>query len=64
MRASVATLAAVFAFALSGCGGGHDPAVRIGVLADCTGGLAAFNDRELASAALPLLVRGARLAGA
>jgi branched-chain amino acid transport system substrate-binding protein len=64
MRASVATLAAVFAFALSGCAGGDEHAVRIGVLADCTGGLAAFNDLELASAELPLLVRGARLAGA
>ena len=63
MRASVATLAAVFAFALGGCAGGDDRPVRIGVLADCTGGFAAFNDLELASAELPLLVRGARLAG-
>src|SRR5919198_4130076 len=62
MRASVAGLVAVLAFALAGCGGERRP-IKMGVLADCTGFLAGFNDLELASAELPLLERGGRLDG-
>jgi branched-chain amino acid transport system substrate-binding protein len=64
MRPSLAGLLVLVALALVGCGGGGKHPIRIGVLADCTGGLGAFNDLELASAELPLLERGARLAGA
>jgi branched-chain amino acid transport system substrate-binding protein len=63
MRASVAGLAAVLVVALTGCGGNGRPVVKIGVLADCTGFLAGFNDLELASAELPVLERGGRLDG-
>ncbi|MDQ3879509.1 MAG: ABC transporter substrate-binding protein [Chloroflexota bacterium] len=59
MRASVVALACLSAFAAAGCR--SEPAIRIGVLSDCTGGLAAFRDLELASAELPFLERGARL---
>jgi branched-chain amino acid transport system substrate-binding protein len=58
---AVAALAA--ALTLSACGARDSDAVRIGVLADCTGGLGAFRDVMLAAAELPLLERGARLAG-
>jgi branched-chain amino acid transport system substrate-binding protein len=53
-------VAATFA---AGCGGGGSHAVRIGVLADCTGGFGAFRDVMLAGAELPLIERGARPAG-
>src|SRR5947208_1401471 len=46
----------------AGCGGGPGP-VRIGVLSDCVGLFGAYNDVTLAAAELPLLERGARLAG-
>jgi branched-chain amino acid transport system substrate-binding protein len=61
MRASAAALAAAFALALAACGGGNERAVRIGVLADCTGGLGTFHELELSAAELPLLERGGRL---
>src|ERR671936_295043 len=63
-RAMWRSLGALAAAALlaAGCGGGGHP-VRIGVLADCTGGFAPFRDLELATAELPLLERGARLSG-
>jgi branched-chain amino acid transport system substrate-binding protein len=66
MRASVGGSLAALALALvvTACGGGGNRAIKIGVLADCTGVLAAFNDLELASAEVPLLERGARPRGA
>lgn len=63
MQRNLAALLCLVALALAGCGGGGERAIKIGVLADCTGGLGAFNELELASAELPLLERGARLTG-
>ncbi len=63
MRRNLVALLGFVALALVGCGGSGERAIRIGVLADCTGGLGAFNELELASAELPLVERGARLTG-
>jgi branched-chain amino acid transport system substrate-binding protein len=63
MRRNLVALLSFVALALVGCGGSDERAIRIGVLADCTGGLGAFNELELASAELPLVERGARLTG-
>src|SRR5205823_8972174 len=61
-RQCAALAAATAVLLAAGCGGGRDP-VRIGVLADCTGVFASFGDLVLAAAELPLLERGAQLAG-
>jgi branched-chain amino acid transport system substrate-binding protein len=61
-RALVLAAVLPLALAAAGCGGGRDP-VRIGVLADCQGPLRGFEDGEVSAAELPLLRRGARLAG-
>jgi branched-chain amino acid transport system substrate-binding protein len=63
MLRNLAALLGFVALALVGCGGSGERAIRIGVLADCTGFLGPFNELELASAELPLLERGARLTG-
>jgi branched-chain amino acid transport system substrate-binding protein len=63
MLRNLAVLLGFVALALVGCGGSGERAIRIGVLADCTGFLGPFNELELASAELPLLERGARLTG-
>jgi branched-chain amino acid transport system substrate-binding protein len=66
MRASFLSplvVAAATAALAAGCGGTSEAAVRIGVLADCTGAFASFRDLELATAELPLLDRGAHLVG-
>lgn len=55
-------LAAALALAAGSCGGSSEP-IRIGLLADCEGFVASFHDVTLAGAELPLLRRGARLAG-
>jgi branched-chain amino acid transport system substrate-binding protein len=52
----------VIALGAGGCGGGTTP-IRIGVLSDCVGNLGPYNETVLAAAELPLLERGARLAG-
>jgi branched-chain amino acid transport system substrate-binding protein len=62
MRASAAALATVVGLALAACGDGGR-AIRIGVLADCTGGLGSFNELELAAARIPLLEREGKVAG-
>ena len=61
MRCKFAGWAALVAVLLtvSACGDTQRP-LRIGVIADCVGGLRAFGDGELAAAQLPLIVRGAR----
>jgi branched-chain amino acid transport system substrate-binding protein len=63
MRRSVAAaLVAALAFATAGCGGSERP-FTIGVVVDCEGVFAPFSPSVLAGAELPLLERGARLAG-
>lgn len=61
MRCKCAGWAALVAVLLtvSACSDTQRP-LRIGVIADCVGGLRAFGDGELAAAQLPLIVRGAR----
>jgi branched-chain amino acid transport system substrate-binding protein len=61
-RLRLPALAACVALAAAGCGG--ERAIRIGVLSDCVGTFGAYNDVTLAATELPLLERGARLAGA
>jgi branched-chain amino acid transport system substrate-binding protein len=61
-RGALLTLTAALALATGSCGGGRDP-IRIGLLADCEGFVAAFYDVTLAGAELPLLRRGAEQAG-
>jgi branched-chain amino acid transport system substrate-binding protein len=63
LRLVLPVLAAALALTAAGCGGGHGGAIRIGVLSDCVGTFGAYNDLTLAAAELPLLQRGARLAG-
>jgi branched-chain amino acid transport system substrate-binding protein len=63
MRRRLLPIAAALALLAAGCGGGTQAAVRIGVLADCTGAFASFHDLELATSELPLLERGAHLVG-
>jgi ABC-type branched-subunit amino acid transport system substrate-binding protein len=58
MLGAVAVLAAVAA----SCGSDEQP-VRIGVLADCQGGLRGYGDGWLSGAELPFLRRGAHLLG-
>lgn len=60
VRAALGLGGLAAALAAAGCGGGGPP-VRIGLLAECTGALAAFGDLELSAAELPLLARGGRL---
>jgi branched-chain amino acid transport system substrate-binding protein len=60
---AVAVAVAVVALAAAGCGSGGSDTVRIGVLADCSGGFGSLRDQELAAAELPLLERGAKPAG-
>jgi branched-chain amino acid transport system substrate-binding protein len=62
-RRSLAAVLTCAALATAGCGGGGERPITVGVLADCTGGLGAFNELELTSAELPFLERGARLTG-
>jgi branched-chain amino acid transport system substrate-binding protein len=62
LRLGLTALAATLALAVGGCGGGKGP-IRIGVLADCVGFFGPYNDFILGAAELPLLERGARLAG-
>ena len=62
MRASAAALAATCLLAVAACGNGGPRAIRIGVLADCTGYLGGFNELELGAAELPLLERRGHLA--
>jgi branched-chain amino acid transport system substrate-binding protein len=65
MRSRAGLWAAVAAAALvaGSCGGGGERPLRIGVVVDCVGAFRALQDRELAGAQLPLIVRGARPAG-
>jgi hypothetical protein len=63
VRRAVAALALVAALAqASGCGG-SDGLLRLAVQVDCQGPFASWADPELSGAFLPLLERGARLAG-
>jgi branched-chain amino acid transport system substrate-binding protein len=68
MRASARTVVlAAFLAAVTvaaACGSSTGGEVRIGLLSDCVGPLGAFNDLAVGAAELPLLERGARLAGA
>ena len=61
-RSSLLAALAAIALAGSSCGRSADP-IRIGVLVDCTGIIAASHDPALAAAELPLLQRGGRLRG-
>jgi Periplasmic binding protein len=61
-RLGLAAVAVALALAAGGCGGSAEP-IRIGVLSDCFGFFGAYNDIVLAGLELPLLERGARLAG-
>src|SRR5262245_769320 len=61
-RLGLAALVVTLALAAGGCGGSAEP-IRIGVLSDCFGFFGAYNDIVLAGLELPLLERGARLAG-
>ena len=61
-RRAAAVLAVGLLLAAGGCGARAGP-IRIGVLSDCVGNLGAYNETVLAAAELPLLERGARLAG-
>jgi branched-chain amino acid transport system substrate-binding protein len=54
---------AVLLLAASACGGSSERPLRIGVIVDCVGGRRAMGDGELAAAQLPLIARGARMAG-
>ena len=54
--------AAALAAALGGCGSDQET-VRIGVLTDCQGPFASFEDAQLSGAELPFLRRGAHLVG-
>jgi branched-chain amino acid transport system substrate-binding protein len=62
LRRATAAVAVGLVLAAGGCGGGTAP-IRIGVLSDCVGNFGAYNETVLAAAELPLLERGARLAG-
>jgi branched-chain amino acid transport system substrate-binding protein len=55
-------MATAIALTAASCGGRDDP-FRLAVQVDCQGGFASFSDIQLAGAFLPLLERGARLAG-
>jgi len=61
-RSPLAALAVSLALLGSSCGG--EAPIRIGVITDCEGFLAAFNDVALAGSELPLIRRGATLTGA
>jgi branched-chain amino acid transport system substrate-binding protein len=61
-RALAAVGSTVAVLVAAGCGGGGE-AIRIGVLTDCVGLSAGVSDAALGAAELPLLERGARLAG-
>ena len=61
-RALAAVGSTVAVLVAAGCGGGGE-AIRIGVLTDCVGFSAGVSDAALGAAELPLLERGARLAG-
>ena len=61
-RSLLAALAVSLALLASSCGG--EAPIRIGVITDCEGFLAAFNDVALAGSELPLIRRGATLTGA
>jgi branched-chain amino acid transport system substrate-binding protein len=63
MQARAVALAAIVVLALAACGGGDGRAIRIGVLAECTGGFGAFRELELSAARLPLREREGRVAG-
>jgi branched-chain amino acid transport system substrate-binding protein len=63
MRASAAALATIVGLILAACGDGGGPTIRVGVLADCTGGLGSFNELELSAAKIPLLEREGKVAG-
>jgi len=62
LRPAAAALAAVLVLASAGCGARETP-IRIGVLSDCVGNYGPYNETVLAATELPLLERGARLAG-
>jgi branched-chain amino acid transport system substrate-binding protein len=61
-RRVLTVLAVSLALLAASCGGDEEP-LRIGVLTDCEGFFAAFNDIALAGSELPLIRRGATLAG-
>jgi branched-chain amino acid transport system substrate-binding protein len=61
-RVVVSAIAVLVVIAATGCGGSGDP-VRIGVLTECQGQFKGFEEVELSAAELPLLRRGASLAG-
>lgn len=62
-QAALAVLAAAFSIAFAGCGGKGQDTVKIGVLASCEGSFGNTAPAIFAGAELPLLERGARLAG-
>src|SRR4051794_32272928 len=59
---AVAALVAAAGF-VAGCSGSPAPAFRVGMLSDCYGPFAGLHQLNLADAELPLIERGARLAG-
>jgi ABC-type branched-subunit amino acid transport system substrate-binding protein len=61
-RALLAAALAALTAAVGGCGSNQET-VRIGVLTDCQGPFASFEDAQLSGAELPFLGRGARLIG-
>jgi len=63
MRTSLAVVGLAAALLAAGCGSGGGRTITIGVLSDCGGFFGSSNELSLASAELPLLERGARLAG-
>jgi branched-chain amino acid transport system substrate-binding protein len=60
-RGALVLAVALVALAAAGCSSGEQP-IRIGLLTDCRGLFASYEDEMLAGAELPLLQRGARLA--
>lgn len=60
-RLGVGVFVAVVAILSAACAGGADRPVRIGLLTDCRGPFAGFEQAMLAGAELPLLQRGGRL---
>ena len=63
MRASAAVLLACVALVQGGCGGSEPEPFRIGILSDCYGPFSSAHELIVASAELPLIGRGGRLAG-
>jgi branched-chain amino acid transport system substrate-binding protein len=62
-RAGLAVIVVAVVWLGAGCGGTKPEAFRIGILTDCFGPFSTLYETSVASAELPLLGRGGRLAG-